>query len=63
MPAIARTRVDLPAPLAPMIPTVDPRGTWNETFLTASISRTVRSRRPSRTTVDLNVGFFSSDVL
>src|SRR3954464_1505314 len=62
MPAIVRTSVDLPAPFAPMIPTTDPRRTSSDTRFTASISRTIRSRRPSRTTVDLNVGFFSREV-
>jgi hypothetical protein len=63
MPAMVRTRVDLPAPLAPRIPTTDPRTISSDTFFTASISRTVRSRRPIRTSVLLNVGRFSSDVL
>src|SRR3954454_16904158 len=59
---MVRTSVDFPAPFAPMIPTTDPRRTSSDTFFTASTSRTVRSRRPRRTTVLLNVGFFSIDV-
>src|SRR5688572_22459995 len=55
--------VDLPAPFAPTTPSTEPRGTWKETCLSASTSRTTRSRRPSRLTVDLNVGLRSSDVL
>ena len=40
----SRISVDLPAPLAPTTPITLPCGTSNETFLTASISRTTRSR-------------------
>src|SRR4051794_20224185 len=56
MPAIVRTSVDLPAPLAPTMPSTSPCGTSKETFRTASISRTIRSRRPSRSTVERSVG-------
>ena len=56
MPAIVRTSVDLPAPLAPTIPSTVPCGTSNETFRTASISRTIFSRRPSLSTVERSVG-------
>ena len=55
--------VDFPAPFAPMTPSTVPCGTWKDTCLSASTSRTTRSRRPSRLTVDLSVGRFSSDVL
>ena len=61
-PAIERIRVDLPAPLAPMIPSDVPRGTSKETWLTASTSRTARSPRPRRTIALLNVGIFSKVV-
>src|SRR3954451_11852433 len=56
MPAIVRTSVDLPAPLAPTMPSTSPCGTSKETFRPASISRTIRSRRPSRSTVERSVG-------
>src|SRR3954451_23278000 len=62
MPAIVRTSVEVPAAFAPMIPTTEPRASSSDTSFTALISRTVRSRRPSRTTMLLKVGFFSSDV-
>jgi hypothetical protein len=62
IPAIVRTSVDLPAPLAPTTPRTEPRGTSNETFLTALISRTIFSRRPMRSRVVLSVGVFSSAV-
>src|SRR3954471_9120716 len=62
MPAIARTSVDLPAPLAPRIPSTWPCLTSSETSLSASISRITRSRRPSRSRVALNVGRRSRDV-
>ena len=62
MPATVRMSVDLPAPLAPTTPMTLPCGTLNVTFLSASISRTIRSRRPSRVSVLLSVGAFSSDV-
>src|SRR4051794_18986945 len=62
MPAIVRTSVDLPAPFAPTTPRTLPCSTLNETFWTASISRTIRSRRPSRFTVSVSVGRFSNDV-
>ena len=56
MPAIVRTSVDLPAPLAPTTPSTVPCGTSKVTSRTASISRTTRSRRPSRSTVERSVG-------
>ena len=62
MPAIVRTSVDLPAPLAPTMPSTSPWGTSKLTCLTASISRTIFSRRPSLSTVELSVGARSSDV-
>src|SRR3954464_6626602 len=62
MPAIVRSSVDLPAPLAPTTPSTDPWRTSKETCLTASISRMMRSRRPSRSSVVLSVGLRSSDV-
>src|SRR3954447_4418418 len=62
MPAIVRTSVDLPAPFAPTTPRTLPCSTLNETFWTASISRTMRSRRPRRLTVSVSVGRFSNDV-
>ena len=62
MPAIVRISVDLPAPLAPTTPSTVPWGTSNETPLTASISRTTRSPRPSRRTIPRSVGLRSSVV-
>src|SRR6478672_1679218 len=62
MPAIVRTSVDLPAPLAPRTPSTLPCSTSNETPCSASISRTMRSRRPSRFIVSVSVGCFSNDV-
>ena len=62
MPATVRMSVDLPAPLAPTTPITLPCGTSNETFRSASISRMIRSRRPSRSSVLLSVGLRSSDV-
>ena len=62
IPATVRISVDLPAPLAPTTPSTWPCGTSKETSRSASISRTTRSRRPSRSTVLLNVGAESSDV-
>jgi hypothetical protein len=59
MPAIVRTSVDLPAPLAPTMPSTSPCGTSKLTLRTASISRTIFSRRPSRVTVERSVGAFS----
>src|SRR3954451_1138185 len=59
MPAIVRTKVDLPAPLAPTMPSTSPCGTSKVTLRTASISRTIFSRRPSRVTVERSVGAFS----
>ena len=54
--------VDLPAPLAPTTPSTLPCGTSNDTCLSASISRMIRSRRPSRSIVLFSVGARSSDV-
>jgi hypothetical protein len=62
IPATVRISVDLPAPLAPTTPMTLPWGTSNETCLSAFTSRITRSRRPNRSTVDLNVGRASSDV-
>jgi hypothetical protein len=56
MPAIVRTSVDLPAPFAPTTPRTVPCGTSKLTPRTASISRTTRSRRPSRRIVERRVG-------
>src|SRR5215207_7316736 len=56
IPAIVRTSVDLPAPLAPTMPRTVPCGTSKVTLRTASISRTIFSRRPSFRTVERNVG-------
>ena len=62
MPATARISVDLPAPLAPMMPMVVPWLTSKETFWTALTSRTARSPRPNRTIALLNVGTRSNVV-
>src|SRR5262245_16464284 len=62
MPATVRTSVDLPAPLAPSTPSTLPCETSNDTPLSASISRTTRSRRPSRSMVCRRVGLRSKDV-
>ena len=56
IPAIARMIVDLPAPLAPMIPSAVPFGTSKETLLTALTSMRARSPRPARTMAFLKVG-------
>src|ERR671921_219041 len=63
MPAIVRTSVDLPAPLAPTIPSTVPCGISNETSLTASTSRTTFSPRPRLRTIPRNVGRRSNVVL
>src|SRR5215217_4850483 len=63
IPAIVRTSVDLPAPLAPTIPSTVPCGISNETFLTAWISRTTFSPRPNRVTMLRSVGLRSKLVL
>src|SRR5829696_5891867 len=63
MPATVRTSVDLPAPLAPTIPSTVPFGTSNDMCLTASISRTTRSPRPMRLTMPRSVGRASNVVL
>src|SRR5680860_1429756 len=62
IPPRVRTSVDLPAPLLPTIPKEVPSGTSNETFLTASTSRTARSPRPNRVIALLNVGVRSKVV-
>ncbi len=62
MPATVRMSVDLPAPFAPTTPSTFPCGTSNDTFFSASISRMIRSRRPSLRSVLLSVGLRSSDV-
>src|SRR4051794_4444036 len=62
MPATVRMSVDLPAPLAPMMPSTLPCGTSSDTSSTALISRTTRSRRPTRTSVLRSVGRRSSAV-
>src|SRR5215218_8653754 len=56
MPATVRTSVDLPAPFWPITPSTVPWGTSKVTSRTASISRRIRSRRPSRSTVERRVG-------
>src|ERR687897_335654 len=63
MPAIVRTSVDLPAPLAPTIPSTVPWGIENETCLTASTSRTTFSPRPRLRTMPRSVGRRSNVVL
>src|SRR5918996_4109196 len=63
MPATVRISVDFPAPLTPTIPSTAPCGASKETSRTASMSRTVRSRLPSRRSVPLSVGCFSNVVL
>src|ERR687891_1717684 len=62
MPAIVRTSVDLPAPLAPTIPSTVPCGTENETCLTASTSRITFSPRPRLVIIPRSVGRRSNDV-
>ena len=62
MPAIARIRVDLPAPLEPMMPMAVPLRTSKETFLIASISLTARCPRPKRTSACFRVGLRSKVV-
>src|SRR5437763_15095877 len=62
MPAVVRTGVDLPAPLAPTMPTTLPCCTSNEASLSASTSRTSRSRRPRRVSVVCTVGARSKAV-
>src|SRR5215218_5539845 len=56
IPAIVRTSVDLPAPLAPTIPSTVPCGIENETFFTASTSCTTFSPRPRLRTMPRSVG-------
>src|SRR5918998_3760542 len=63
MPAIVRTRVDLPAPFAPTIPRTVPWGIEKDTFFTASTSRTTFSPRPRLRTIPRNVGRRSNVVL
>ncbi len=62
MPARARIKVDLPAPLAPMMPIADPLRTSKETCLIASTSRTARCPRPNRTSACFSVGLRSNVV-
>src|SRR6185436_794744 len=62
MPAIARIRVDLPAPLDPMMPIAVPVRTSKETCLIASTSLTARCPRPKRTNACFNVGLRSKVV-
>ena len=62
MPAIARIRVDLPAPLEPMMPIAVPVGTSKEMFLMALTSRTERWPRPKRTRACFRVGLRSKVV-
>ncbi len=62
IPAIARSRVDLPAPLTPTTPSAVPCGISKETSRTALISRMIRCRRPRRMSVFFSVGFFSTVV-
>jgi hypothetical protein len=59
MPARTFKSVDFPAPLEPMIPVKDPRGTSKETSFRASIIFNVLCLRPNRTSADFNVGFLS----
>ena len=61
-PARVRTRVDLPAPLAPMMPSAVPTGTCSEMSVSACTSATARSPRPSRRMAVRRVGFFSKVV-
>src|SRR3954447_5540907 len=62
IPAIARIRVDLPAPLDPMMPIEVPTRTSKVTFVSAWTSRTARSPRPRRTMACLRVGLRSNVV-
>ena len=62
MPAIARIKVDFPAPFEPMMPIAVPLRTSKETCLIASTSRTARCPRPKRTNACFNVGFRSNVV-
>src|SRR5919112_2130907 len=63
IPAIVRTSVDLPAPLAPTMPSTVPCGISNETSLTACTSRTTFSPRPRLRTMPRSVGRRSNVVL
>ena len=64
MPAIARIRVDLPAPLAPTIPTTDPCGISKSRPLTASTVRVLtRSPLLARMIAFLSVFFDSTLIL
>ena len=62
IPAIARIRVDLPAPFEPMIPTALPVRTSKETFFRAWTSLTARCPRPKRTKACFRVGLRSKVV-
>ena len=65
IPAIPRMMVDLPAPLAPRMPSTVPWGTSIDTCLTASMTFTWRlrpSRLPNLMNALRRVGFFSNDV-
>ena len=56
IPARVRTRVDLPAPLAPMMPSDVPSATSNDTFLRACTSCTARPPRPICDSASFRVG-------
>jgi hypothetical protein len=62
MPAMARIRVDFPAPLAPMMPMAVPAYTSKLTFRSASTSLTARWPRPNRTSACFRVGLRSNVV-
>ena len=64
IPAIERIRVDLPAPLAPTMPSTEPCGTSRVKCLTASTTR-VRTRSPllARITAFFSVRFVSTLIL
>ena len=59
---MARIRVDLPAPLEPMMPIAVPFVTSNDMFLIALTSRTARWPRPKRTSACFSVGLRSKVV-
>src|SRR5690606_27227825 len=63
IPAIARIRVDLPAPLAPMMPIAVPVRTSKLTCLSALTSFTARWPRPNRTSAWRSVGLRSNEGL
>ncbi len=62
MPGSTRISVDLPAPLAPMMPSAVPLGDVEGHVPDACTSRTARSPRPNRTMAFLNVGVRSKVV-